>query len=119
MLPIDVLGSVLGNDSRLAVLSGPNHAEEVVRAQPSATVIASESAETAVFFRDLFASETFRTYTSDDPIGVELCAAFKNVIAIAVGVSYGLGFGDNTASLLITRGLAEMSRMAVACGGRR
>lgn len=118
MLPIDVLGSVLGNDSRLAVLSGPNHAEEVVRAQPSATVIASESAETAVFFRDLFASETFRTYTSDDPVGVELCAAFKNVIAIAVGVSYGLGFGDNTASLLITRGLAEMSRMAVACGGQ-
>ena len=118
MLPVEVFRSVLGSATRTAVLSGPNHAEEVVRAQPSATVIASDDEPTAVFFRDLLASETFRTYTSDDPHGVELCAAFKNVIAIAVGVSYGLGFGDNTASLLITRGLAEMSRMTVACGGQ-
>ena len=118
MLPVEVFRSVLGSATRTAVLSGPNHAEEVVRAQPSATVIASDDEPTAVFFRDLLASETFRTYTSDDPVGVELCAAFKNVIAIAVGVSYGLGFGDNTASLLITRGLAEMSRMTVACGGQ-
>ena len=117
MLPVEVFRSVLGSATRTAVLSGPNHAEEVVRAQPSATVIASDDEPTAVF-RDLLASETFRTYTSDDPVGVELCAAFKNVIAIAVGVSYGLGFGDNTASLLITRGLAEMSRMTVACGGQ-
>ena len=64
--------------TRTAVLSGPNHAEEVVRAQPSATVIASDDEPTAAFFRDLLASETFRTYTSDDPVGVELCAAFKN-----------------------------------------
>lgn len=117
-VPVEIFAEVMGSSERLAVLSGPNHAEEVVKGQPAATVIASACDETAVFFRDLLATDTFRTYTSDDPIGVELCAAFKNVIAIAVGISYGLGFGDNTASLLITRGLAEMSRMAVACGGQ-
>ncbi|MDO4290620.1 MAG: NAD(P)H-dependent glycerol-3-phosphate dehydrogenase [Eggerthellaceae bacterium] len=117
-LPIETMAEEAGGARRIAVLSGPNHAEEVIKGQPSATVIASSSEETAVFFRDLFATDTFRTYTSDDPVGVELCAAFKNVIAIAVGISYGLGFGDNTASLLITRGLAEMSRMVVAAGGQ-
>ena len=117
-LPIEAMAQEAGGAERVAVLSGPNHAEEVIKGQPSATVIASSSGQTAVFFRDLFATDTFRTYTSDDPTGVELCAAFKNVIAIAVGISYGLGFGDNTASLLITRGLAEMSRMVVAAGGQ-
>lgn len=117
-LPIDSMEQEVGNRARIAVLSGPNHAEEVVKGQPSATVIASDSEQTTDFFRDLFASNMFRTYTSDDPVGVELCAAFKNVIAIAVGTSYGLGFGDNTAALLMTRGLAEMSRMVVACGGQ-
>ncbi len=117
LLPIDTFADELGNPSRFAVLSGPTHAEEVICRKPSAAVVASASEETAVFFRDLFATRAFRTYTSDDPVGVELCAAFKNVIAIAVGVSYGMGFGDNTAALLITRGLAEMSRMVVACGG--
>ncbi|WP_172135975.1 NAD(P)H-dependent glycerol-3-phosphate dehydrogenase [Adlercreutzia sp. ZJ473] len=117
MLPIAVLADEVGNPARMAVLSGPNHAEEIICGKPAATVIASTSEATAVLFRDLFATDTFRTYTSSDAAGVELCAAFKNVIAIAVGISYGLGYGDNTASLLITRGLAEMSRMVVACGG--
>ena len=117
MLPMDVLAAELGNPSRFAVLSGPNHAEEVIRGVPAATVIASESEETARLFQELFASQAFRTYTSADACGVELCAAFKNVIAIAVGVSYGLGNGDNTAALLLSRGLAEMSRLVVACGG--
>lgn len=117
LLPIEVMESEVGNRDRIAVLSGPNHAEEVIKGMHAATVIASPSEETAVFFRDLFATDTFRTYTSTDAVGVELCAAFKNVIAIAVGISYGLGFGDNTAALLITRGLAEMSRMVVAAGG--
>lgn len=116
-LPVEVLSDEVGSSSRIAVLSGPNHAEEVIEGQPAATVIASSSESTSVFFRDLFATDAFRTYTSSDVVGVELCAAFKNVIAIAVGISYGLGYGDNTASLLITRGLAEMSRMVVACGG--
>lgn len=118
LLPIDVLADVLGNRERFAVLSGPNHAEEVIRHVPAATVVASPSHDTALFFQDLFAAETFRTYTSEDVCGVELCAAFKNVIAIAVGLSYGMGYGDNTAALLLTRGLAEMSRLVVACGGQ-
>lgn len=118
LLPIEVLAEEVGNPDRIAVLSGPNHAEEVIKGIYSATVIASSSNDTAVFFRDLFATDSFRAYTSDDPVGVELCAAFKNVIAIAVGVSYGMGLGDNTAAMLITRGLAEMSRMVVACGGQ-
>lgn len=118
LLPIGVLADVLGDEGRFAVLSGPNHAEEVIAGMPAATVIAGTSSETTLFFRDLLATESFRTYASDDPVGVELCAAFKNVIAIAVGIAYGLGFGDNTASMLITRGLAEMSRMVVAAGGQ-
>ena len=117
-LPVGVFESELGNRDRLAVLSGPNHAEEVIKAKPAGTVIASSGQDTAVMFRDLFASPTFRTYTSDDVTGVELCAAFKNVIAIAVGVAYGLGYGDNTAAMLMTRGLAEMSRLTVKCGGQ-
>lgn len=118
LLPVEVFASEMGNPDRLAVLSGPNHAEEVIRNVPSGTVIASSSLETASFFQELFATDTFRTYTSDDVLGVELCAAFKNVIAIAVGVSYGIGFGDNTAAMLMTRGLAEMSRLVVKCGGQ-
>ncbi len=115
LLPIDTFAAELGNAGRMAVLSGPTHAEEVICRKPSAAVVASADEGTALFFRDLFATRFFRTYTSDDPVGVELCAAFKNVIAIAVGISYGMGFGDNTAAMLITRGLAEMSRMVVTC----
>ena len=118
LLPVEVFEAEMGGAHRLAVLSGPNHAEEVVKGVPSGTVIASSSEETAALFQELFASEAFRTYTSDDVRGVELCAAFKNVIAIAVGLSYGMGYGDNTAALLLTRGLAEMSRLVVACGGQ-
>jgi len=118
LLPTEIFESELGNMDRLAVLSGPNHAEEVIKQVPSATVIASTSSATAEFFQDLFASETFRTYISNDVRGVELCAASKNVMAIAVGLAYGLGFGDNTAALLMTRGLAEMGRLVAACGGQ-
>ncbi len=117
LLPLEVFESELGGVERLAVLSGPNHAEEVIKGIHSATVIASSSEATACFFQELFATDFFRTYISDDTCGVELCAAFKNVIAIAVGLSYGLKFGDNTAALLITRGLAEMGRLVKACGG--
>ncbi len=117
LLLTQVASEVVGNADRIAVLSGPTHAEEVVEGQPSATVIAGTGEATVLFFRDLFATERFRTYASDDPVGVELCGAFKNVIAIAVGISYGMGYGDNTAALLITRGLAEMGRMVAACGG--
>lgn len=117
LLPVQVFEQELGNVDRLAALSGPNHAEEVILGVFAGTVIASASDATACYFRDLFNTPTFRCYTSSDYVGVELCAAFKNVIAIAVGASYGSGLGDNTAALLMTRGMAEMSRLVQACGG--
>lgn len=116
-LPHQIAQEVFGHEDRIAVLSGPTHAEEVIKSLPSGAVCASIDPQTAIFFRDLFATDTFRTYTSPDITGVELCGAFKNVIAIAVGISYGIGFGDNTATMLITRGMAEMSRMVVAAKG--
>ena len=116
-LLLDVLAKTLGSPDRLGVLSGPNHAEEVARGIPSATVIASQSKETAEFFQALFATPVFRVYTSQDTIGVQLCGAAKNVIAIACGLAAGLGLGDNTAAMLMTRGLAEISRLVIQLGG--
>lgn len=118
MLPAETFADVLGGMERIASLTGPNHAEEVIKGIPSGTVIASKGGETARFFQRLFATDFFRTYASDDIIGAEICAAFKNVVAIAVGASYGMGLGDNTAALLMTRGSAEMSRLVQACGGQ-
>ena len=117
MVPFEVFRDEMGQGKPLAALSGPNHAEEVVHGVPAATVVASDDTDTSTFFQKLFASQAFRVYTSDDVLGVELCAAFKNVIAIAVGVSYGLGYGDNTAAMLMTRGQAEMGRLVAAAGG--
>lgn len=117
LLLTDICEEVLGNRQRIAAISGPNHAEEVSKSMPSATVVASTSIECAEFFRDLFVNPNFRVYTSTDVCGVELCAASKNIIAIACGISAALGFGDNTAALIMTRGLAEMSRLTVALGG--
>ena len=117
LLPVQIYAEVLGGEERFAVLSGPNHAEEIVHGVAAGTVVASSNPETAAFFQALLGSGSFRVYTSDDVAGVELCAAFKNVIAIAVGVSYGLGFGDNTAAMLMTRGQAEMGRLVAAVGG--
>lgn len=101
-----------------AVLSGPSFAEEVVRGLPTAVVLASEDKNLGAYLRDAFATPSFRTYSSTDVRGVELGGAFKNVIAIATGLSDGLGFGDNTRAGLITRGLAEMSRLGVALGAQ-
>ncbi len=116
-VPCQIFAEVLGNESRLAALSGPNHAEEIILGVPAATVIASTSSACAEYFQGLFANENFRVYTSPDVLGVELCAAIKNIVAIACGVSYGVGFGDNTAAMIITRGMAEMARLVRACGG--
>lgn len=117
LVPIQILEEIIGNPQRLACLSGPNHAEEVIQGLPSGTVVASNNAECAVFVQQALGAPEFRIYTSTDTIGVELCAAAKNVVAIAVGLSYGLGYGDNTAAMLMTRGQAEMSRLVEACGG--
>lgn len=103
---------------RIAVLSGPSHAEEVARGLPTAVVAASADEALAREVQRLFTGPRFRVYTSTDPRGVELGGAVKNVIAVAVGVSDGLGFGDNTRAALITRGLAEMTRLGCALGGR-
>ncbi len=111
------VGAALGDASRVAVLSGPNHAEELADAQFSGAVVASESEECAHYFQWLVSGSFFRLYTSCDPVGTSLCGAAKNVVAIACGMARGLGLGSNTQALLMTRGLAEMSRLVVASGG--
>ena len=104
---------------RLAVLSGPSFALEVARGDPTAVVIASEQPEVAATVQEEFSGPTLRFYTNDDVVGVEVGGAVKNVIAIAAGVCAGLGLGANSIAALVTRGLAEMTRLAVALGGRR
>lgn len=102
----------------IAVLSGPSHAEEVSRKIPTTIVVGAASKETARFIQDVFMNEVFRVYTSPDIIGIELGASLKNVIALAAGVIDGLGLGDNTKAALMTRGMAEISRLGVKMGGR-
>jgi glycerol-3-phosphate dehydrogenase (NAD(P)+) len=103
---------------RLTVLSGPSFAQEVVRGDPTAVVVASEDRMAAQSVQERFSSQSLRLYTSSDVVGVELGGAVKNVIAIAAGVIEGLGLGHNPKAALITRGLAEMTRLACACGGK-
>jgi glycerol-3-phosphate dehydrogenase (NAD(P)+) len=105
--------------ARIAALSGPSFAKEVARGDPTALTIACADSEAATFLQREFSDPMFRVYTNDDVVGVELGGALKNVIAIAAGIAEGLGFGHNTAAALITRGLAEVTRLAVACGARR
>jgi glycerol-3-phosphate dehydrogenase (NAD(P)+) len=114
----EVIAEELKTD-RIVALSGPSHAEEVGRGIPTAVVVASSNASIAALAQQAFMNERFRIYTHDDIIGVELGGALKNVIAIAAGLCDGIGFGDNTKAALCTRGLAEMSRLAVAVGARR
>ena len=113
-----VVASVRGRgcDHALACLSGPSFAREVCEQHPTAVTIASSNAELAAMFQERLSTEYFRAYTTDDVIGVELGGALKNVIAIAAGTSDGLGFGFNARAALITRGLAEISRLGVAMG---
>ena len=102
----------------VAVLSGPNFAEEIAEGLPAAAVIASEDEALTLELQQAINSLAFRVYASDDPTGVELCAAAKNVIALAAGGVDGLGLGDNAKAALIARGLAEMARLGEACGAR-
>jgi glycerol-3-phosphate dehydrogenase (NAD(P)+) len=108
--------STLVEDRPVAVLSGPNMAEEVAEGLPAATVIASEDEAFALWLQEAINSLAFRVYVNTDLTGVELCAAAKNVIALAAGGVDGLGLGDNTKAALITRGLVEMARLGEACG---
>ena len=115
------MGGILGETIPLAkvvALSGPTLADEVCRDMPTAAVAASGSAEAAATVQQIFHRPTFRVYTSEDLIGVELGGALKNVIAIAAGASAGLGFGDNSKAALVTRAIAEIRRLGVACGAK-
>ena len=110
--------STLVRGRPVAVLSGPNMAEEIAVGLPTATALASEDAALAEELQHAINSLVFRVYVNDDLVGVELCAAAKNVIALAAGGVDGLGLGDNAKAALITRGLAEMARLGLACGAR-
>lgn len=107
-----------GLDPKIACLSGPTHAEEVSRKMPTVIVAASDDETVARFVRNLTSCPFMRVYVNDDMRGVELCGAVKNVIALASGISSGLGYGDNARAAIITRGLAEMTRLGRAAGCR-
>jgi glycerol-3-phosphate dehydrogenase (NAD(P)+) len=119
-----VLAQVLGQagatepSQRIAVLSGPSFAAEAARGEPTAVVLAAQDAALASLLQEELSGPTFRMYTNDDVLGVELAGAMKNVMAIAAGACQGLGLGSNPLAALITRGLAEMTRLAVALGAR-
>lgn len=109
----EVAHDVLGKD--VAILSGPSHAEEVARGVPTAVTIAGENAEQ---MQQAFMGKSFRVYTSDDPLGVEIGGTLKNIIAVAAGILDGMGLGDNTKAALMTRGLAEITRLGVCLGAK-
>ena len=109
----------VGERCPVVVLSGPSHAEEVGRQVPTAVVVASEDRQAAVLVQDLFMNQRLRIYTSPDIVGVEIGAAMKNVIALCAGCCDGMGYGDNTKAMLMTRGLTEIARLGVAMGARK
>ena len=113
----EILREVTGRT--VAVLCGPSHAEEVARDIPTGCVAACEDIAVAEMVQEVFMNERFRVYASTDVVGVELGAALKNVIALCAGISDGMGFGDNTKALLMTRGLTEVARLGVAMGGKK
>ncbi len=101
---------------KVCALSGPTHAEEVSRLMPTTIVVASKDKETAMYVQDVFMTDTFRVYTSNDVKGVELGGALKNVVALAAGIADGMGYGDNAKAAIITRGIAEITRLGVKMG---
>ena len=101
---------------KLVALSGPTHAEEVAKDLPTTIVSACEDMEAAMYVQNVFGNTCMRVYTNDDVLGVELCGAMKNIMALASGVALGLGYGDNTKAALITRGMAEITRLGMAMG---
>ncbi|MCD8045642.1 MAG: NAD(P)-dependent glycerol-3-phosphate dehydrogenase [Clostridiales bacterium] len=117
MIQTDIVEQEI-SQAQVAVLSGPSHAEEVGRGLPTTVVAGAKSKAVAERVQSFFMNEVFRVYTSPDMLGIELGASLKNVIALAAGMADGLGFGDNTKAALITRGIAEISRLALAMGAR-
>ena len=114
-----VVEQELSGKCPVVVLSGPSHAEEVGRRVPTAVVVASESRQAAVLVQEMFMNSRLRIYTSPDIVGVEVGAAMKNVIALCAGCCDGMGYGDNTKAMLMTRGLTEIARLGVAMGARK
>ena len=117
--PSQIVADVIRHRVPLAALSGPSHAEEVARGLPTTVAVASRNVGLARRVQQLFMTDRFRVYTNTDVAGVELGGAVKNVIAIAAGICDGLGLGDNAKAALLTRGLAEMTRLGIALGARR
>ena len=115
---LTVLAEELGVNHPVASLVGPSHAEEVARNHPTAVVATSHDPRISRLAQDVMTDDRFRVYTNDDTVGVELAASLKNVIALAAGIAAGLGYGDNTLGALLTRGLAEMTRLGVRLGAR-
>lgn len=115
----DLVAKRFGADFPIAVVSGPSFAKEVARFLPTALTLAGNNAEYQKYIHKLFHHDNIRVYLSDDLIGVQLCGAVKNVLAIACGISDGLGYGSNAKAALITRGLAEMSRLGLSLGARQ
>lgn len=105
-------------EADVAVLSGPSHAEEVGRGLPTTCVVGATTEKTAEYLQEAFMNEVFRVYISPDILGIELGGSLKNVIALAAGIADGLGYGDNTKAALITRGIAEITRLGVKMGGK-
>ncbi len=113
----EVISDELENDKiKVVALSGPTHAEEVIKDMPSTIVAASQDLRTAEIVQDIFMNSSMRVYTNTDIKGVEICGALKNIIALAAGISDGLGYGDNSKAALITRGMVEISRLGTAMG---
>jgi glycerol-3-phosphate dehydrogenase len=115
-LPHDIIREVISCEENLVILSGPSFAEEVINGQPTGVSVASHSARHAAHCQEIFHAPQFRVYLGEDPLGLEIAGALKNVIAIAAGACNGLGYLNNTAATLITRGLAEITRLGVSMG---
>lgn len=113
----EVIESQIPN-ANVCVMSGPSHAEEVAKGLPTTIVVGSKNKDSALLLQEVFMSDVFRVYISSDVKSIELGAALKNVVALAAGIADGLGYGDNTKAALITRGIAEITRLGIVMGGR-
>ena len=116
MRPSQIIAAVLGASDRAVVLSGPSHAEEIAHGQPTTVVVAGPGEDALCHLQAALQTDRFRVYRNSDLLGVELCGALKNVMALAAGIADGLGYGDNAKAAILSRGLVEMQRYGLACG---
>lgn len=114
--PSEIIAAVLGNPQRAFVLSGPSHAEEIAHGKPTTVVVAGPGDDALMRLQTALQTDRFRVYRNQDLLGVELCGAMKNVMALAAGIADGLGYGDNAKAAILSRGIVEMQRYGLACG---